>query len=305
MKPEKVRGERRLLKALGMKPIYFAGLLAIVLGACAQSGAAKADLAAEQASVIAQTAELGDAAWLEARSLAQEAVANDESRKIEMAGIIGRSLVLGPDNETRASEAEAYLVAGLQEDKSLHWLLAKGYDNGWYGEVDKARGCEHYLAAATEATLNGAYWPTALCYLNGTGVEQNDQTAFEWMDKSANAGDQSGMVSLAVLYAKGQGTDKDLNMAATWYETAIRADGPNRAQALRGLGAMHLFELEDGVQQRGYALLELAKGEGDAVAARLLTRVSRLDEDQRIAVNVQKEFLTNFYKLAENEPKAG
>ena len=64
---------------------------------------------------------------------------------------------------------------------------------------------------------------------------------------------------------------------------------------------MHLFELEDGIQQRGYALLELAGDEGDAVAKRLLTRVDALDETQRKAVNVQKAFLTNFYKLDADE----
>jgi len=227
------------------------------------------------------------------------------SAKSRRDGIIGRSLVLGPDNETRAAEAEAYLVEGLGADEKLHWILAKGYDNGWYGEVDKTRACGHYILAAEDAKLNGAYWPTALCFLNGTGVPQDAETAFSWMEKSAKAGDQSGMVSLAVLYATGQGTDKDLDMAATWYQTAIRTEGSNRAQALRGLGAMHLFELEDGIRQRGYALLELAKEEGDTVAERLLGRVGALDEGQRQAVNVQKEFLTNFYQLKKDQTRAG
>lgn len=282
-----------------MKSAYLAIILAFGLACCGQSGADKAATAAEQAHLIAETAELGDAAWLEARELAQKAVEQDAGQKKAMAGIIGRSFVLGPDHESRAGDAETYLIDGLELDPKLHWLLAKGYENGWYGEIDKPRACGHFLESAMEAKLNGAYWPLALCYLNGTGVEANAETAFEWMDKSANAGDQNGMVSLAVLYATGQGTEKNLNMAATWYETAIHAKGPNRAQAMRGLGAMHLFELPDGVQQRGYALLELAKREGDPVAARLLTKVSALDETQRKAVDVQKEFLTNFYKLSE------
>ena len=272
----------------------------LLSAACAPSAATKA----EQAAKIAETAQLGDEAWLEARKLAQEAAATDETQRVAMSGIIGRSLVLGPDNETRASDGEAYLLAGLPSDAKLNWILAKGYDNGWYGEIDKVRACEHFLAAAEDAKLNGAYWPVALCYLNGTGVEQSAETAFEWMTKSANAGDQSGMVSLAVLYATGQGTEKDLNAAATWYETAIRTEGANRAQALRGLGAMHLFELEDGIKQRGYALLELAQTGGDPVAEKLLTRVAALTEDQRQAVDVQKEFLSNFYQLKDT-PREG
>lgn len=288
-----------IIKALVMKLIYLVSALAALATACAPSASQKAADFAQQATHIAETAGLGDEGWLEARRLAQQAVAADASMRAEMAGIIGRSFVLGPDNETRASEGEAYLLEGLEADNKLHWILAKGYDNGWYGEIDNARACEHYFEAAETAKLNGAYWPVALCYLGGTAVEEDPVKAFEWMEKSAQAGDQSGMISLAVLYAKGQGTEQDLNQAATWYETAIRAQGPNRAQALRGLGAMHLFELEDGVQQRGYALLELASHEGDLVAQRLLSKVAGLDEAQRKAVNVQKEFLTNFYKLNE------
>ena len=288
-----------------MKPVYLACTLLLLSAACAPSASNRATQAAEQAFAIANVAELGDETWLEARKLAREAVAGDQTQKVAMAGIIGRSLVLGPDHETRAPEAEAYLIEGLPSDVKLHWILAKGYDNGWYGEVDKEKACTHFLAAAEEAKLNGSYWPLALCYLGGTGVEQNPVTAFEWMEKSANAGDQSGMVSLAVLYATGQGAEKDLNAAATWYETAIRTDGPNRAQALRGLGAMHLFELEDGIKQRGYALLELAQTGGDPVAERLLTRVAALDEEQRKAVDVQKEFLSNFYQLKEETVREG
>lgn len=283
-----------------MKSLYFACALALGLTACAPSGPERAAVAAEQAVALVQDAKLGDESWLEARKLAREAAKADPKLQTEMASIIGRSLVLGPDNETRASEAEPYLLEGLANDKKLHWILAKGYDNGWYGDIDKERACGHFILAAEDAKLNGAYWPAALCHMNGTGVAQNAETAFTWMDKSANAGDQNGMISLAVFYATGQGTEKDLKMAATWYETAIRTKGENRAQALRGLGAMHLFELEDGIQQRGYALLELAEGEGDAVAKRLLLRVDALDEEQREAVDVQKRFVTNFYKLAED-----
>ena len=278
-------------------PKFLVIFVALAAAGCAQSGVEKAKSAAEKALVIADAATLKDEAWLEARALAQEAVSTDPSLTASMAGVIGRSLVLGPDNDDRVGEAESYLLQGLEEDNRLNWLLANGYDNGWFGEVDKAKACDHYLTASVDAKITGDYWPTALCYLNGTRAEKDEQIAFDWMTKSAKAGDQSGMVSLAVLYATGQGTDKDYNQASTWYETAIRAKGPNRAQALRGLGAMHLFELEDGIHQRGYALLELAREDGDDVAKRLLLRVADLDETQRKAVDVQKSFLSNFYKL--------
>ena len=278
--------------------IAMAVATSFLVSACGPSAEDKAKAAANDAATIAQSAEAGDAVWLEARSLALAAYKAD-IRKTEMAGIIGRSMLLAPDSDDVSNESESFLLEGLPQDASLHWFLAKGYENGWYGEVDKEKGCEQYIAAAN-AKLNGAYWPTAVCYLEGTGVEKDEAAAFEWMSKSANAGDQNGMVSLAVLYATGQGTDKDTKSAATWYETALRTAGPNRAQALRGIGALHLFEDMDGaIPQRGYAFLELATEAGDTVAPRLLTRVGNLDETQRTAVDVQKEFLTNFYQLSE------
>lgn len=240
---------------------------------------------------------------MEARALATTAYeAGYETT--QMAGIIGKSMLLGTDSDVAAADSETFLLEGVDDDPSLHWYLAKGYENGWYGEIDAERGCEQYIAAA-QANLNGAYWPTGICYVNGTGIEKDEARAFEWMTKSANAGDQNGMVSLAVFYATGQGTEKDTKLAATWYETAIRTAGPNRAQALRGIGALHLFdELEDAIAQRGYAFLELASEAGDTVAPRLLERVAKLDETQRNAVDVQKEFLTNFYQLRSPSPEA-
>lgn len=272
--------------------------------ACGQSAEDRSMRAADEAASIAQTAQAGDTIWLDARTLAMTAYEAD-IRKTEMAGIIGRSMLLAPDSDDASKESESFLLEGLPQDASLHWFLAKGYENGWYGEIDKEKGCEQYIAAA-EAKLNGAYWPSAVCYLEGTSVAKDDAVAFDWMHKSANAGDQNGMVSLAVLYATGQGTDKDTKSAATWYETALRTSGPNRAQALRGIGALHLFEDMDGaIPQRGYAFLELATEAGDTVAPRLLTRVGDLDDTQRAAVDVQKEFLTNFYQLNQTpQPEA-
>lgn len=286
-----------------MKLAYCALALSVLMVACGPSMQEKASQAGIAATEIAQGAETSPEDWLKARELATTAY-EAGYQTASMAGIIGKSMLLGSDSDTAAADSEPYLLEAVDEDPSLHWYLAKGYENGWYGEIDKARGCEQYIAAA-EAKLNGAYWPAGICYVNGTGVDKDELAGFEWMTKSANAGDQNGMVSLAVLYATGQGTQKDAQLAATWYETAIRTAGPNRAQALRGIGALHLFgELEDSIAQRGYAFLELASEAGDTVAPRLLGRVAELDETQREAVNIQKEFLTNFYQLREVPPVA-
>ena len=258
------------------------------------------EISAARATELAADKELGDEAWLDVRRLAIEA-SGDDALQADMAGLIGRSYVMGPDRAEFAAEAVPYLEQAVAVDREAHWLLGRGFELGWFGEADAERSCKHYAAAA-EAKINGAYWPVGVCYLNGNHVAEDAGKAFEWMDKSANAGDVNGMVSLAALYATGQGTEKNPNMAATWYATAIRVEGPHRAQAMRGLGAMHLFgELEGGIQQRGYAFLELAVEEGDPVAEKLLNRVSTLTEDQRAAVETHKEFLNNFFELTEED----
>lgn len=60
-------------------------------------------------------------------------------------------------------------------------------------------------------------------YLFGRGVTQNDQKAFYYFEKAANAGDKYAMNEVAYLYAAGKGTRADDKKALFWYEKAAKA----------------------------------------------------------------------------------
>jgi TPR repeat protein len=51
-------------------------------------------------------------------------------------------------------------------------------------------------------------------YASGLGVEQDNTTAFQWLQKSANAGSAAGQSGLGLLYLHGQGVARDYEKAA-------------------------------------------------------------------------------------------
>lgn len=58
-------------------------------------------------------------------------------------------------------------------------------------------------------------------YLTGTDeVEQDFAKAFHWMAKAADADHSGAQFNLALMYAKGCGTDRDFSKAAEWMRTA-------------------------------------------------------------------------------------
>ena len=60
-------------------------------------------------------------------------------------------------------------------------------------------------------------------YQHSRGVPQDYQRAREWYEKSAAAGNGSGMNQLGWIYANGLGVAKDLARAREWYEKAAAA----------------------------------------------------------------------------------
>ena len=75
-------------------------------------------------------------------------------------------------------------------------------------------------------------------YLNGDdeeGIDPQPEKAFEWSNKSAEAGNVTGMFNTALYYAKGYGVERDLNKAAEWLEKAAEEDedAANLAPVLR------------------------------------------------------------------------
>ena len=70
-------------------------------------------------------------------------------------------------------------------------------------------------------------------YLLGSGVEKDEQKAFEWMLKAANQGHTEAEMIVAAMYDRGLGVKNDVKMATQWYEKAA-AQGNTTAMAILG-----------------------------------------------------------------------
>lgn len=66
----------------------------------------------------------------------------------------------------------------------------------------------------------------AWMYQKGEGVEKNDQLAFQWMKKSAEKGDSVAQDNLGVFYRDGIGTDADPAAAASWFKKSALQGNP-------------------------------------------------------------------------------
>ena len=55
-------------------------------------------------------------------------------------------------------------------------------------------------------------------YLNGRGVEKDEEKAFEWYEKSAKQNFAPAQSNLAWMYSNGIGVEKDEEKASEWYE---------------------------------------------------------------------------------------
>lgn len=55
-------------------------------------------------------------------------------------------------------------------------------------------------------------------YLNGDGLEQNDDEAIRWLRMAAEGGLPRAQAGLGWMYAAGRGVNKDETLSFSWYE---------------------------------------------------------------------------------------
>ena len=57
----------------------------------------------------------------------------------------------------------------------------------------------------------------------GTGIEKNSEVAFYCYQKAASQGHQDSMMKLSEMYAKGIGTEKNVNESYKWFKKVAEA----------------------------------------------------------------------------------
>lgn len=98
----------------------------------------------------------------------------------------------------------------------------------------------------------------AMLYLNGDNETQADpEKALYWFKKMAEEGEPSGMYNLALMYAKGHGTKRDLAKAAEWMKKAADMgdeDAPKEAELYRKMSESYKKAVKGDAQaQADYA----------------------------------------------------
>ncbi|KAI8887598.1 HCP-like protein [Backusella circina FSU 941] len=91
-------------------------------------------------------------------------------------------------------------------------------------------------------------------YLNGDGVEKNEQTAFDYFKIAADQGHVNAQYKLGFIYDNGLGLDQDYVTAIAWYK---KAASQNHITANYRLGRMHF--LGEGVEQDNDLVFEYFK----------------------------------------------
>lgn len=166
--------------------------------------------------------------------------------------------------------------------------LSDAYLHGLNGFPRDPQRALQYAIAAAEGTAHPrsaayAQWRVGMMFLNGDGTTPDPVRAYEWVARASNNGAVQGMLSRAVMLARGEGVAQDASAARQWYLQAAETGELGSAHALRSLGAM-LIVGEGGPVDiaRGYAFLLLAQEGGDEFATELIRRFdSRIDQRAR------------------------
>ena len=130
----------------------------------------------------------------------------------------------------------------------------------WASAVDDVKAAAMKGDAAAQCQMG-------LFYMNGIGVDRDEDKAVEWLKKAAAQNHAQAQYNLGIYYAKF--TDKEaVRLAVKWLKKAVLQDYAdaqfNLAQLY--LNPHHPASREDGAGRRAIALLRRAAAKGHAAA---------------------------------------
>ena len=113
----------------------------------------------------------------------------------------------------------------------------KAYEQGetFYNNKEYDKAAELYKKACDGGNMSGCF-NLGIMYASGNGVEKNFGKAAELFKKACNGGDMLGCSNLGFMYAHGNGVEKDLGKAVELYKKAC--DGGNM-HGCRGLDIIY------------------------------------------------------------------
>lgn len=130
-------------------------------------------------------------------------------------------------------KAEKVRNMALEEDNpNMILKLASQYYTGDGVEMSKEKAFQYYKKAAELGSDEGMA-EVGICYLKGIGVQQNDNEAFFWLNRSRD--ERYGYYHLAQCYLKGIGTARDIEQAVSCLEKAVNCKCLEISEARRQL----------------------------------------------------------------------
>ncbi len=122
--------------------------------------------------------------------------------------------------------------AAEQGYKEAQYSLALCYANGTGVEEDEKEATQWFLMAARQGHLEAQY-NTAIRYENGTGILRDDHQAAHWYRKAAERWHQEAQSYLGKCYANGfLGLEKDEQEAMIWYGKAAEQSNKKAGKAI-------------------------------------------------------------------------
>lgn len=159
------------------------------------------------------------------------------------------------------------------------WADFKAGENA-YHRGDYATALREWQPLAKQGHVVAQY-NLGLLYANGQGVQKDDAQARQWYEKAAVQEHADAQVNLGSLYDYGRGVPQDFKMAVRWYRRSAN-QGNDLAQRRLGL----LYERGDGVPKdyvQAYMWYKLGAANGGKPGAVLRDALAiRMTSDQLI-----------------------
>lgn len=159
---------------------------------------------------------------------------------------------------------KAFLLRRLRVGGGAFFVVAIGAASAAWADVD----AEVVKWWRQEAELGHApaQYNLGVMYARGDGVEKDAAEAVSWYRRAAEQGLARAQLNLGLMYAKGDGVAEDDSEAARWLRKAAERGS---AAAQYRLGVM--YERGEGVAQDfvlAHLWLDLARAQGNATARR-------------------------------------
>lgn len=120
------------------------------------------------------------------------------------------------------------IVGSAMSDERLMGAIEK-IQSGDTEAVNEGLQELHGLADEGNAA---AYYNLGYCYYQGRGVAQNYEQAYEYMEKSFEAGDIEGLAGMGLMHLRGDGVEQDIVEAKTMLVAALRQRSVNAGEHL-------------------------------------------------------------------------